>query len=117
MAPSSCLFRSDYGPADPHFDPLAQGGALIKGDEAHAALLARAENLGQLQAMERKLARGQEVAWCDQGYGWVHQPVIEYGFVFALIAIVLPYFLWRANLFRFFPSRLSASSAAKEHHA
>lgn len=67
----SCLFASDYGPPQPGFDPPAQDGALIRGFEAHRAALKTAQNLGQLQAMERKLAHGDSVTWCDNGYGWV----------------------------------------------
>ncbi|HLJ22123.1 MAG TPA: hypothetical protein VKU84_18090, partial [Stellaceae bacterium] len=73
----TCLYASDYGPADPAFDPLAGGGRLIAGFESHAAELARAQNLGQLQAMERQLQRGGDIAWCDQGYAWAEGPAVH----------------------------------------
>ena len=87
----TCLYASDYGPADPGFDALADGGRLLRGFEAHASELARAQNLGQLEAMERQLQRGQSIVWCEQGYGWVQGPAVE-GFLAGFtILVVLPY--------------------------
>jgi hypothetical protein len=87
----NCLYASDYGPADPGFDALADGGRLLRGYEAHASELARAQNLGQLQAMERQLARGQGIAWCDQGYSWVESPAVEGFLAGVTVLVVLPY--------------------------
>ena len=87
----SCLYASDYGPVDPGFDPLADGGRLVRGFEAHAAVLARAQNLGQLQAMERQLQRGEPMAWCDQGYAWAEGSAMH-AFLAAFMAfVVLPH--------------------------
>ena len=87
----TCLYASDYGPADPAFDPLAGGGRLLRGFEPQRSELARAQNLGQLQAMERQLQRGESVAWCDQGYAWAEGPAVEGFLVGFSLLVVLPY--------------------------
>ena len=87
----SCLYASDYGPPEPGFNPLADDGRLIKGFEDHAAVLARAANLGQLEAMQRVLRRNQSITWCDQGYGWVEGDAVHILFAAALAFVVLPY--------------------------
>lgn len=92
----NCLYRSDYGPPDPHFDPLAGHGMLILGFEAHRATLAQAQNLGQLEAMKRQLLHGREIQWCEQGYGWTYQRPVDGLFVFIVVAVILPWFIWRA---------------------
>jgi hypothetical protein len=51
---------------------VAQDGALIKAFEARRVVLKTAQNLGQFEAMERKLVKGRTVTWCDNGYGWVY---------------------------------------------
>ena len=86
-----CLYASDYGPADPAFDPFADHGRLLQGFESHVYELATARNFAQLQAMERQLQRGEAVAWCDQGYGWVYQQPVNDFFIVAMIVVVLPY--------------------------
>jgi hypothetical protein len=53
----TCLYASDYGPADPGFDPLAGGGRLLRGFDSQRSELARAQNLGQLQATPGPRAR------------------------------------------------------------
>jgi len=88
-----------------HFDPLAGGGLLLSGFESHRSELARAQNLGQLQAMERQLQRGGSIAWCDQGCAWAEGPAVE-GFLAGFsVLVVLPYAvkrlaprLWRRSL-------------------
>ena len=87
----TCLYASDYGPADPAFDPMADGGQLLRGFEAHRSELARAQNLGQLQAMERQLQRGESIAWCDQGYAWAEGPAVGGFLVGFSMLVVLPY--------------------------
>src|SRR5689334_7154167 len=72
-----CLYLSDYGPPDPKFEAFNDGivpDGLTRGD---VAVLATAQNIGQFEAMQRKLAKGQAIVWCDQGYGWVQQPIID----------------------------------------
>jgi hypothetical protein len=87
----SCLYASDYGPPEPGFDPLADNGRLIKGFEDHAAVLARAANLGQLEAMQRVLHRNESITWCDQGYGWAEGGAVHALFAAILALVVLPY--------------------------
>jgi hypothetical protein len=90
----TCLYASDYGPAEPGFSPLRDGGVLIKGFETAGSVLAEARNLGQLQAMERVLARGDTVRWCDQGYGWTEG--LQFHALFAAVLIgAIPYAAWR----------------------
>jgi hypothetical protein len=91
----ACLYASDYGPAEPGFAPLAGGGRLIKGFEAHSAQLARAANPGQLAAMQRVLRRGDEIVWCDQGYGWAESGAVHALFAAIAMFVILPYAVWR----------------------
>jgi hypothetical protein len=91
----SCLYSTDYGPPDPGFDASADGGRLMQGFETHAGVLARAQNLGQLQAMERKLAKGEKVAWCDNGYGWVYDQKVGDFFGAIIAFVILPWLLLR----------------------
>jgi hypothetical protein len=90
-----CLYRSDYGTPDPGFNPAAGGGVLLSGFEDHRAVLLRAQNLGQFEAMKRQLLRGEQIQWCDQGYGWVDQPRIDGFFAAVLILVVAPWLAWR----------------------
>jgi hypothetical protein len=100
-APSACgmicLYRSDYGPAEPGFDPFAGTGA--GGDAAWARDLATARNAGQLAAIQRQLARGEPTIWCDEGYSWVAAPIVEHGFPVVVIAVVACYALIRFPAF------------------
>ncbi len=91
----SCLYSNDYGPADPGFDPLAANGRLIQGFEAHKAQLAAAKNLGQLEAMERKFAKGETVSWCDNGYSWVYDQKVGDFFGAILAFVILPWLVLR----------------------
>ncbi len=93
--PMQCLYKSDYGPADPSFDPLTGHGVLLKGFEGHVAALSRAQNLGQLEAMKRTLLRGETIHWCDQGYGWTETPAITAFFYVILFALILPWLVLR----------------------
>ncbi len=45
--------------------------------------------------MKRQLLRGEPVQWCDQGYGWTYQTRVEAMFDAILVAVVLPWFVWR----------------------
>ncbi|MGA2089559.1 MAG: hypothetical protein ABSG66_11650 [Stellaceae bacterium] len=107
----SCLYRSDYGPPDAAFNPQAGGGVLLQGFESHESELLRAQNRGQLDAMKRQLQHGQEILWCDQGYGWVYQKPVDYFFEIVLIAVILPWFVARLVLpaLRGWHSRASAT--------
>jgi hypothetical protein len=91
----NCLYTSDYGPPDPGFDATVEGGVLLRGFEGHRAVLAQAQNRGQFEAMKRQLLRGEPVQWCDQGYGWTYQTRVDAMFDVILVAVVLPWFVWR----------------------
>jgi hypothetical protein len=91
----TCLYASDYGPPEPGFDPLAGDGRLIKGFETHSAQLARAANPGQLAAMQRVLRRGDEIVWCDQGYGWADSGPVHALFAAIALFVILPWAAWR----------------------
>lgn len=91
----SCLYASDYGPADPHFDPFAGNAHLMAGFESHGAELGRAQNLGQLQAMERALAKGETITWCDNGYGWAYDRKVDDFFVAIVALVILPWLVLR----------------------
>ena len=91
----SCLFASDYGPPAPGFDPLVGNGRLIQGFEAHRAQLAAAQNLDQLQAMERKFAKGESVTWCDNGYAWVYDQKVGDVFGAIIAFVILPWLVMR----------------------
>ena len=90
-----CLYRDDYGPPDPSFDPGADAGAFLRGFEVHRAELMLAQNAGQLAAMQRQLARGESILWCEQGYGWVSGPRVDLTLAALGIAVLLTYLLMR----------------------
>ncbi len=92
-----CLFASDYGAPEPGFDPFADGGRLVAGFAGHERQLAGAKNLGQLQAMERTLARGGEIVWCEQGYGWVYGGPVDAMFAAIILGVILPYAAWKTK--------------------
>ena len=89
-----CLYRPDYGPPDPEFEAFADGVVPAGLTRKDVAILATAQNIGQFEAIERKLAKGEAVVWCDQGYGWVHNAVVEGFFVIAAV-LVFPLALFR----------------------
>jgi hypothetical protein len=90
-----CLYASDYGPPDPSFDPFAGNGQSLKGFEGHVYQLATAQNRGQLEAMKRKLTQGEEIAWCDQGYGWTYAPYPAQFFELVVAGLILPWLVLR----------------------
>jgi len=93
-----CLYRSDYGLPDPSFDPAAGNGRLLRDFQSQAGALLKAQNRGQLEAMARKLQKGEPILWCDQGYGWVYQPAIMGSF-----EIVVPFMIVLWILLRILP--------------
>lgn len=90
-----CLFHGDYGTADPGFklDPAATaaGHSWI----VDASLLKEARNIGEAEAIERHLTRGETVTWCDQGYAWVEQDAVHWFYAAAFVFVVLPYLIVR----------------------
>lgn len=105
----SCLFASDYGPPDPAFRPEDGQGALLRGFEAHTSELRKATNIGQLEAMERKLAKGESIVWCDQGYGWVYQDSVQAVVFILTFAVLVPYVVGKVRK-RSFRGKIPACS-------
>lgn len=89
-----CLYRSDYGSPDPKFEAFSDGIVPDGLTRSDVAVLATAQNIGQFEAMQRKLAKGEAIVWCDQGYSWVHEPMIE-GFFAIGAALVVPLAFFR----------------------
>lgn len=113
-----CLFKSDYGPIDPSFDAFAGGGRLLKGFEAHVHALSQARNVGQLEAMERKIERGEPILWCDQGYGWTSAPPITGFFYVSLFVLILPWLALRVlpRLWRQVPARRATGAPGRQEN-
>jgi hypothetical protein len=88
-----CLFHGDYGPADPAFDP-GSGSTWV----VDANSLKEARNLGEAEAIQRHLLRGEPVSWCDQGYAWVDQDAVGWFYLAAFLFVVLPYVIMRAKV-------------------
>jgi hypothetical protein len=93
-----CLYRSDYGPADPGFDAGASAQTLAKNFPAYTNVLATAQNARQMDALLRRLEHGDSVTWCETGYGWVQHPMVSDGFTLAATFILLPVACWRFSL-------------------
>jgi hypothetical protein len=93
-----CLYRGDYGPADPGFDAGTVAHALGTQFPAYTNVLATAQNVRQMDALLRRLEHGDSVAWCETGYGRaLHQPSSD-GFTLAATLILLPLACWRFSL-------------------
>jgi hypothetical protein len=45
--------------------------------------------------MERKLAKGEEITWCDNGYGWVYDQKVGDFFGAIIAFVILPWLLLR----------------------
>jgi hypothetical protein len=88
-----CLFHDDYGPADPAFNADALSRLGARGWAVDASLLEDARNIGEAEAIERHLVRGESVSWCDQGYSWVEQDALDWFYLAALLFVVLPYLI------------------------
>ena len=87
-----CLFHGDYGPADPAFNLGSESTWVVD-----ANLLKEARNLGEAEAIQRHLLRGEPVSWCDQGYAWVDQDAVVWLYFAAFLFVVLPYLIMRAK--------------------
>jgi hypothetical protein len=69
-----CLFHGDYGAPDPAFTISGVNGS---GWAVDASLLKGARNIGEAEAIQRHVLRGESVAWCHQGYrGWTKTPSV-----------------------------------------
>jgi hypothetical protein len=91
----ACLYHGDYGPADPAFDLAAALHAGARGWMVDARLLKDARNIGEAEAVERHLIRGEPVSWCDQGYAWTEQDAVSWFYLGALLLVVLPYLIFK----------------------
>ena len=89
-----CLFHGDYGPADPTFD-LGSGLTWV----VDANSLKEARNLGEGEAIQRHLLRGEPVSWCGQGYAWVDQDAVVWFYLAAFLFVILPYLIMSAKGF------------------
>ena len=89
-SPMACLFHGDYGPEDPAFT-LASGSPWV----LDASSLKDARNIGEAEAIQRHLLRGEPVSWCDQGYAWVGQEAVDWFYAAAFLLVVLPYLVTR----------------------
>ena len=87
-----CLFHGDYGPADPAFNLGSESTGVVD-----ANLLKEARNLGEAEAIQRHLLRGEPVSWCDQGYAWVDQDAVVWLYFAAFLFVILPYLIMRAK--------------------
>jgi hypothetical protein len=85
-----CLFHGDYGPPDPAFAVSAASGAAVHGWTVDPRLLTDARNIGEVEAIQRHVLKGEAVSWCHQGYAWVDQDAIGW-FYLAAFVFVLPH--------------------------
>ena len=87
-----CLFHGDYGPADPAFNLGSRSTWVVDANS-----LKEARNLGEAEAIQRHLLRGEAVSWCDQGYAWVDQDAVVCFYFAAFLFVILPYVIMRAR--------------------
>jgi hypothetical protein len=90
--PMGCLFHGDYGLPDPAFN-LGSGSTWV----VDANSLKEARNLGEAEAIQRHLLRGEGVSWCHQGYAWVDQDAVVWFYFAAFLFVILPYLILRAR--------------------
>ena len=90
-----CLFHGDYGPPDPAFAVSAAAGAAVHGWTVDPRLLKDAHNIGEAEAIQRHVLKGEAVSWCHQGYAWVDQDAIGWFYLAAFVVVVLPYLVMK----------------------
>jgi hypothetical protein len=90
-----CLYHGDYGPADPAFHLGAAAHLGARGWAVDATLFKGARNIGEAEAVQRHLIRGESVSWCDQGYAWAEQDAVSWFYLAALLFVVLPYLIFK----------------------
>jgi hypothetical protein len=103
-----CLFHGDYGPADPNF-AVSGPSSAVRGWAVDPSFLRQARNIGEAEAIQRHLLRGERVSWCHQGYSWVDQDAIGWFYIAAMVFVVVPYLLMKINTVR---RRVGSRSAA-----
>lgn len=86
-----CLYHGDYGPADPAFSLSAPLQPGVLGWGIDARLLKDARNIGEAEAIQRHVTRGESVSWCDQGYSWAEQDAVSWFYLAVFLFVVLPY--------------------------
>jgi hypothetical protein len=94
-----CLYHGDYGPPDPSF----AASAWARGDHGWGVALPnslqQAHNIGEAEAIERHVLRGESVSWCHQGYAWADQDAIGWFYFAAFVLVVLPYVVTRLRAY------------------
>lgn len=101
-----CLYHGDYGPGDPAFDPSSGSSFNVRGWSVDASVLKDARNVGEAEAIQRHLLRGEPVSWCDQGYAWAEQDAVGLFYIAAFLFLVLPYVIMKSRAWRKDASRL-----------
>jgi hypothetical protein len=102
----ACLYHGDYGPADPAFDPGSGLPLGVRGWSVDAFLLKDARNIGEAEAIQRHLLRGEQVSWCEQGYAWAEQDAVGWFYIAAFLFVVLPYVIMKLRAWKKGASRL-----------
>jgi len=96
-----CLFHGDYGPPDPAFAVSSAPGAPIHSWAVDASLLTGARNIGEAEAIQRHVLKGEAVSWWHQGYAWVDQDAIGWFYLAAFVLVVLPYLAMKIRTLSF----------------
>ena len=78
------------GPADPAFNPGSGSPWVVDANS-----LKDARSIGEAEAIQRHLLRGEPISWCDQGYAWVGQEAVGWFYAAAFLLVVLPYLVTR----------------------
>ena len=107
-----CLFHGDYGPADLAFNP-GSGSTWV----VDANSLKEARNLGEAEAIQRHLIRGQPVSWCNQGYAWVDQDAVGWFYLAVFLFLILPYMVMKTKACAKRAPRPSASAKRLGGHS
>jgi hypothetical protein len=63
-------------------------------------LLKNAHNIGEAEAIQRHVLKGEPVSWCHQGYAWVDQDAIGWFYLAAFVFVVLPYLVIKIRTLR-----------------
>jgi hypothetical protein len=92
-----CLFHVDYGPADPNF-AISGPVTAVRSWAVDPSLLKDARDIGEAEAIQRHVLRGETVSWCRQKYSWVDQNAIRWFYI--AVFVVVPYFLGKINALR-----------------
>src|ERR1700743_1052580 len=88
-----CLYHDDYELADPTFDLGSASHFGMCGWVVDSTLPKNARTIGEAEAIQRHLIRGESVSWCDQGYAWAEQDAVSWFYLAALLFVVLPYLI------------------------